>query len=153
MSRLEEALVPFKETISEQTSLPVSWDWRTSKDERTAALLGEFRMLYEGIVEKYDFNVLSALMGHLSGRKDKAIWNPYFWEHWQKELTAAAKSYAERGSSIEDTDEKRAIFDEVTAGLAEVVELANHEPGREFERELLRWLDEKCNVVRRERFY
>lgn len=153
MSRLEEALFPFKETISEQTSLPVSWDWRTSEDEHTAEPLREFRRLYEGVVEKYDFNILSVLMGHISGRKDKVLWNPYFWEHWQKELTAAAESYAERGSSVEDIDEKRVIFDEVTAGLAEVVELANHEPSRDFERDLLRWLDEKCNVIRRERLY
>lgn len=91
--------------------------------------------------------------GYHSRRKDKELWDPYFREHWQKGLTAAAKSYAERGSSIENTGEKRAIFDDVAAGLAEAVELANHEPGRDFERDMLRWLDEKCNVVRREKLY
>ncbi len=153
MSRLEEAFVPFKKTISEQTSLPVSWHWRTLEDEHTAGLLGEFRRLYEGAVERYDFNVLSALMGHISGKKDKALWNPYFWEHWQVELTAAADAYAERGHGIDDPEERNRLFAEVTGSLAEIVELAARKPSAEFQKELLRWLDEKRDVARRERLY
>lgn len=151
MSRLEEALAPFKESVTHQTSLPVSWDWRTSEDEHTAALLGEFRTLYEGVVERYDFNILSALMGHISGRKDKAIWNPYFWEHWQVELTAAADAYAERGYGIDAPEERKTLFAEVTGPLAEAAELAGHEPSAGFQKELLTWLDGKRDVVRREK--
>ncbi len=151
MSRLEEALAPFKENVTQQTSLPVSWDWPESKDERTAALLGEFRSLYEAAVEKYDFNVLSAFMGHISGRKDKAIWNPYFWEHWQVELTAAADAYAERGYGIDDVEERKRLFGEVTGTLTEAVELAGHEQSAGFQKELIHWLDGKRDVARREK--
>ncbi len=153
MSRLEEALAPFRESVTQQTSLPVSWDWPTSKDERTAALVGEFKALYDAVVEKYDFNVLSALMGHISGRKDKTVWNPYFWEHWQAELTAAADTYAERGLGIDDPEERKRLFAEVTGSLAEAVELATHEPSAGFQKELLTWLDGKRDVVRREKLY
>ncbi len=153
MPGLEEALVPFKETVEKQTSMAIPWDWSKSDDVRAATLIVEFKLMYGEVVEQYDFHVLSSMMGILADRKDKATWNPYFWEHWQNELTSAVNAYVEKTYDIPHKEERLPYFAEVTEGLAEVVEFARREPSKEFEKEILRWLDEKCNVVKREKLY
>lgn len=153
MSRLEKAIETFLETTDRRGAMPVPWQWRKGRDWLSTRFKDEFRGLYETAVGKNDFVVLTTLMGFLEHRKDKKIWNPYIWEMWRNELNAAADSYAESTYNIPWPDKRRPYFGQAAERLAELVEFATQEPTPKTEKELLKMLDERCDVIRREKLY
>lgn len=131
--------------------MPVPWEWRKGRDALSTQLKEEFRGLYEAAVDKNDFVVLTALMGFIQHRRDRTIWNPYIWEMWKNGLNAAADSYVGMTYSIPSQEQRKPLFDQATEGLAGLVEFATSEPGPATEKKLLRMLDERCDVVKREK--